>query len=123
MAKTKKVKKSVSSGVMCVKASANNIIVTITKVNGDVLAISSAGACGFKGSKKSTPYAAQVVAQKACTVVKGFGMTEIRIKLKGPGPGRDAAAKTAANFFKVTSISDVTGVPHGGCRGENERRV
>lgn len=121
----KKAKVVVSSGKAYVQASFNNTLVYITDLDGNTLSWATAGGMGFKGSRKSTPYAAQQAATKAGQAAKdNFSMRTIDIFIKGPGPGREAAARALSNCFdKVTSIYDVTGIPHNGCRAEKERRV
>ena len=129
MAKTsararKRVKKNVVDGIAHVYASFNNTIVTITDMQGNTLSWASAGGSGFRGSRKSTPFAAQVAAERACQVVKEFGMKNVDVKVKGPGPGRDSAIRAMhAAGFKINSISDVTPIPHNGCRPPKKRRV
>ncbi len=129
MAKTasrtrKKVKKNVSDGVTHVHASFNNTIITITDRQGNTLAWATSGGCGFRGSRKSTPYAAQVAAEKAGTVVKEMGMKNMEVWVKGPGPGRESAVRALnAQGFKITNIQDVTPIPHNGCRPPKRRRV
>jgi len=120
----KKVKKNVVDGIAHVHASFNNTIITISDRQGNTLAWASAGGSGFKGSRKSTPYAAQIAAEKAGLVVKEFGMKNIDVMVKGPGPGRDSAVRALNTAgFKVNSISDVTPIPHNGCRPPKKRRV
>lgn len=121
----KKAKVTVSSGKAYVQASFNNTLVYITDLEGNTLSWATAGGMGFKGSRKSTPYAAQQAATKAAQIAKDtFSMRSVDIFIKGPGPGREAAARALSNCFdKVTSIYDVTGIPHNGCRAEKERRV
>lgn len=120
----KKVKKNVVDGIAHVHASFNNTIVTITDMQGNALAWASAGASGFKGSRKSTPFAAQVAAERAGEKVKEFGMKNIEVRVRGPGPGRDSAVRALhSGGFKVSSISDVTPIPHNGCRPAKKRRV
>lgn len=120
----KKVKKNVVDGVAHIHASFNNTIITITDRQGNTLAWASAGGSGFKGSRKSTPFAAQVAAEKASNVVKEFGMKNMDVMVKGPGPGRDSAVRALNNAgFKINSISDVTPIPHNGCRPPKKRRV
>jgi len=120
----KKVKKNVVDGIAHVHASFNNTIVTITDLQGNALAWASAGASGFKGSRKSTPFAAQVAAERAGEKVKEYGMKNIEVRVRGPGPGRDSAVRALhAAGFKVSSISDVTPIPHNGCRPPKKRRV
>ena len=120
----KKVKKSVSDGITHVHASFNNTIVTITDRQGNTLAWATSGGCGFRGSRKSTPFAAQVAAEKAGNVVKEMGMKTMEVWVKGPGPGRESAVRSLnALGFKITNISDVTPIPHNGCRPPKRRRV
>lgn len=120
----KRVKKNVVDGVAHIHASFNNTIVTITDMQGNTLAWASAGGSGFRGSRKSTPFAAQVAAEKASEKVKEFGMKNVEVLVKGPGPGRDSAVRALhVAGFKVSSISDVTPIPHNGCRPPKKRRV
>ncbi len=125
MAKTKKkIKKHVQSGIAHVRATFNNTIVTITDVAGNVIAWSSAGARGFKGSRKSTPFAAQLAAQDAAKKAQDNGMRQLGVEVKGPGAGREAAIRALqASGLKVTMIKDVTPIPHNGCRPPKRRRV
>ncbi|MCC6302705.1 MAG: 30S ribosomal protein S11 [Gammaproteobacteria bacterium] len=120
----KRVKKNVVDGVAHVHASFNNTIVTITDMQGNTLAWVSAGASGFKGSRKSTPFAAQVAAERAGEKVKEFGLKNLEVQVKGPGPGRDSAVRALHSAgFKISNISDVTPIPHNGCRPPKKRRV
>ncbi len=120
----KKVKKNVVDGVAHVHASFNNTIITITDRQGNALAWATAGGSGFRGSRKSTPFAAQVAADRAGQTVKEYGMKNLEVRVKGPGPGRDSAVRALNNAgFKVMSISDVTPIPHNGCRPPKKRRV
>lgn len=121
----KKQRRAVPAGQMHVQASFNNTIVTFTDKKGAVLCASSAGACGFRGSKKGTAYAAQVAAEKAAEMVQSLhGMKAVDVFVKGVGLGRDAAVRAVNNFnMQVESITDVTGVPHGGTRPPRQRRV
>ena len=120
----KKIKKNVSDGITHIHASFNNTIVTITDRQGNTLAWATSGGCGFRGSRKSTPFAAQVAAEKAGTVVKEMGMKTMEVWVKGPGPGRESAVRSLnALGFKITNISDVTPIPHNGCRPPKRRRV
>lgn len=129
MAKTstkvrKKVKKNVVEGIAHIHASFNNTIVTITDRQGNTLAWSSSGAQGFKGSRKSTPYAAQIAAETVGKSAVECGVKNLEVRIKGPGPGRESAVRALnAAGFKITSISDVTPVPHNGCRPPKKRRV
>lgn len=123
--KKKKAKRSVAAGQLHVQASFNNTIVTLTDAQGGALAASSAGACGFRGSKKGTAYAAQVAAEKAGTAAKQtYGLSKVDAYVKGVGLGRDAAIRAMQTVgINVESITDVTGVPHGGVRPKKARRV
>ncbi|MBX6334442.1 30S ribosomal protein S11 [Candidatus Saccharibacteria bacterium] len=125
VAKKKKLKRSVPTGQVHILATFNNTIVTFTDPKGAVLVTSSAGACGFRGSKKGTAYAAQVATEKAGTVAKQqHGMAKVAVFVKGAGLGRDAAIRTLQNLnMQVESIADVTGIPHGGVRPRKARRV
>lgn len=122
--KKKKVKRSVPFGHVHVSATFNNTIVTITDQKGGLLTSSSAGACGFRGSKKGTAYAAQVAAEKAVEMAKQqFGLTKANVFIKGVGLGRDAAVRALqSGNVSVDMIQDVTGIPHGGCRPKKTRR-
>ncbi|KPK08377.1 MAG: 30S ribosomal protein S11 [Betaproteobacteria bacterium SG8_39] len=120
----KKVKKNVSEGIAHVQASFNNTIVTITDRQGNALAWATSGNAGFKGSRKSTPFAAQVAAERAGRVAQEYGVKNIEVRVKGPGPGRDSAVRALnAIGLKISSIADVTPVPHNGCRPPKRRRV
>ena len=120
----KKVKKNVSEGVAHVHASFNNTIITITDRQGNVLAWATSGNAGFKGSRKSTPFAAQVAAERAGRAAQDCGVKNIEVRIKGPGPGRESAVRSLnALGLKIASISDVTPVPHNGCRAPKRRRV
>ncbi|MDR3419186.1 MAG: 30S ribosomal protein S11 [Nevskia sp.] len=124
-AKTRKrAKKNVSDAVAHVHASFNNTIVVITDRQGNALSWSTAGACGFKGSRKSTPFAAQVAAERAAQAAAEHGVKNLEVRIKGPGPGRESAVRSLnAAGFKVTNITDVTPIPHNGCRPSKRRRV
>ena len=116
--------KNIHSGVAHIQASFNNTIVSITDLNGAVIGWSSAGKVGFKGSRKSTAYAAQLVAQDACKQAMGHGLKEVEVRVKGPGPGRESAVTALqANGLKVLSIEDHTPIPFNGCRSPKKRRV
>lgn len=116
--------KNVHTGIAHVQASFNNTIVTITDPRGAVIGWSSAGKCGFKGSRKSTAYAAQMVAQDACRQAMGHGLREVEVRVKGPGAGRESAVRAIqAVGLEITIIKDVTPVPHNGCRPPKQRRV
>jgi len=120
----KKVKKDISDGVAHISASFNNTIVTITDRKGNTLAWATAGASGFRGSRKSTPFAAQVAAEKAGNIVKEYGVKNLDVKITGPGPGREAAVRSLNNLgFKIVNIVDDTPIPHNGCRPPKRRRV
>ncbi|QHU89431.1 30S ribosomal protein S11 [Candidatus Saccharibacteria bacterium oral taxon 955] len=121
----KKQRRSVPTGQLHVQATFNNTIVTFADTKGNVLSASSAGACGFRGSKKGTAYAAQVAAEKAAEAAKtGYGLSTVDVFVKGVGLGRDAAIRALSNFdMTVNSIKDVTGVPHGGVRPRKARRA
>jgi small subunit ribosomal protein S11 len=127
MAKTpihKKVKKDISDGIAHIHASFNNTIIMITDRQGNALAWATAGGSGFRGSRKSTPFAAQVAAEKAGEKVKEFGMKNLEVEVKGPGPGRESAVRALNNAgFQITNITDVTPIPHNGCRPPKRRRV
>lgn len=117
-------RKNITSGVVHVNATFNNTIVTITDVQGNVISWSSAGAQGFKGSRKSTPYAAQVTAEDAARKAQEHGLQSVDVLVKGPGSGRESALRSLqAVGFTVSSIQDVTPIPHNGCRPPKRRRV
>ena len=116
--------KNVHTGIAHILATFNNTIVTITDLNGSVIGWSSAGKVGFKGSRKSTAYAAQMVAQDACRQAMGHGLKEVEVRVKGPGAGRESAVRALqAIGLDITVIRDVTPVPHNGCRPPKQRRV
>lgn len=120
----KKVKKSVVDAIAHVHASFNNTIVTITDRQGNALSWATAGSAGFKGSRKSTPFAAQVAAEHAGKAALEYGVKNLEVRIKGPGPGRESSVRALnALGFKITSISDVTPLPHNGCRPPKKRRV
>jgi small subunit ribosomal protein S11 len=120
----KKTKRTVTDGVAHIYATFNNTIITITDRQGNALAWATAGGSGFRGSRKSTPFAAQVAAEKAGTRAKDFGMKNLDVMVKGPGPGRDSAVRSLNNVgFKILNITDVTPIPHNGCRPPKRRRV
>ena len=120
----KKDKKNISVGVVHISATFNNTIITITDLQGNTLAWSSAGKCGFKGARKSTPYAAQVCAEQVGNAVKEYGLKTVGVEVKGPGGGRESALRSLQSLgFLVTFIKDVTPVPHNGCRAPKRRRV
>ena len=120
----KKVKKNVVDGIAHIHASFNNTIVMITDRQGNALAWATAGGSGFRGSRKSTPFAAQVAAERVGDMVKEFGLKNLEVEVKGPGPGRESAVRALNNAgFKITNITDVTPIPHNGCRPPKKRRV
>lgn len=120
----KRVKKNVVDGVAHIHASFNNTIVTITDRQGNTLSWATAGGSGFRGSRKSTPFAAQVAAERAGNTAKEFGVKNLEVEINGPGPGRESAVRSLnSNGFRVTNITDVTPIPHNGCRPPKKRRV
>ncbi len=120
----KKIKKSVADGIVHIHASFNNTIVMITDRQGNALGWATAGGSGFRGSRKSTAFAAQVAAERAGEIVKEYGVKNLDVEVKGPGPGRESAIRALNNSgFKITSIKDVTPIPHNGCRPPKKRRV
>ena len=120
----KKTKRAVIDAVAHVHASFNNTIITITDRQGNTLSWATSGGCGFRGSRKSTPFAAQVAAEKAGTAAKDFGVKNVEVRIKGPGPGRESAVRALnAVGFRITQIEDVTPIPHNGCRPPKRRRV
>ncbi len=120
----KRVKKNVVDGVAHIHASFNNTIITITDRQGNALAWATSGGSGFRGSRKSTPFAAQVAAERVGNAVKDFGVKNLEVNVKGPGPGRESAVRALnAAGFKITNIMDVTPIPHNGCRPPKKRRV
>jgi len=122
--KVKKVKKNITSGIAFVQATFNNTIISITDDSGNVIAWSSAGSKGFKGSRKSTPYAAQIAADAAATKAQEHGLKTLVVKLKGPGSGRETALRALqSRGFKILSIKDVTPMAHNGSRPPKKRRV
>ena len=120
----KKEKKNIAHGIACVQATFNNTIVTITDMTGNVVASASAGSVGFKGSRKSTPFAAQKAADSAAQKAMSHGMKEVKVYIKGPGAGREAAIRALqAAGMEISTIKDVTPIPHNGCRASKRRRV
>ncbi len=120
----KKIRKNISTGVAHIQSTFNNTIVTITDENGNTLAWSSSGVHGFKGSRKSTPFAAKIVAEDAGKKAMEYGMKSMGVYIKGPGPGRESALRALhALGFNISLIKDVTPVPHNGCRAPKKRRV
>ena len=125
VAKTRKrVKKNVVDGIAHIHASFNNTIITITDRQGNALGWATSGGSGFRGSRKSTPFAAQVAAERVGNVVKEFGVKNLEVNVKGPGPGRESAVRALnAACFKIMSILDMTPIPHNGCRPQKRRRI
>jgi len=120
----KKVKKNVSDGIAHVHASFNNTIITITDRQGNALSWATSGGAGFKGSRKSTPFAAQVAAETAGRVAMEYGIKTLEVRIKGPGPGRESSVRALnALGIKISSIADITPVPHNGCRPPKRRRI
>jgi small subunit ribosomal protein S11 len=120
----KKVKKNIAEGIAHVHASFNNTIITITDRQGNALSWATSGGQGFKGSRRSTPFAAQVAAEVAGKSAQESGVKNLEVRIKGPGPGRESAVRALnAAGFKITSITDVTPVPHNGCRPPKKRRI
>jgi small subunit ribosomal protein S11 len=120
----KKVKKNVAEGIAHIHASFNNTIITITDRQGNALSWATTGSAGFKGSRKSTPFAAQIAAERAGKQAQECGVKNLEVRIKGPGPGRESAMRALnAVGFKITSIADVTPVPHNGCRAPKRRRI
>ena len=120
----KKVKKNVAEGIAHIHASFNNTIITITDRQGNALSWATSGGAGFKGSRKSTPFAAQVAAEKAGRVAVECGVKNLEVRIKGPGPGRESSVRALASLgIRINSISDVTPVPHNGCRPQKRRRI
>ncbi len=120
----RKTRRSVSQGIAHIKATFNNTLVTITDSNGDVITRASAGTVGFKGTRKSTPFAAQRAVEQAAHAAKRFGLQEVEVRVKGPGSGRDAAITALqSSGLRIHSIEDVTPLPHNGCRARKRRRV
>ena len=120
----KKVTKTITDGIAHIHASFNNTIVMVTDRQGNALAWATAGGSGFRGSRKSTPFAAQVAAENMTDRLKEYGLQNLEVKIKGPGPGRESAVRAFNNAgFKITNITDVTPIPHNGCRPPKKRRV
>jgi len=120
----KKVKKNIADGIAHVHASFNNTIVTITDRQGNALSWATSGGQGFKGSRKSTPFAAQVAAEVAGRAAQECGIKNLAVEIKGPGPGRESSVRALASLgIRINSISDVTPVPHNGCRPQKRRRI
>ena len=120
----KKIKRVVSDGIVHVHASFNNTIVTFTDRQGNALCWATSGGSGFRGSRKSTPYAAQIATEKASVVAKEYGMKSVAVFIHGPGPGRESTIRELiSQEFKIVEITDVTGIPHNGCKAPKKRRV
>lgn len=120
----KRVKKNVSTGIVHIRSTFNNTLVSITDVNGNVIAWASAGVRGFRGSRKSTPFAAQLAADEASKRAQEHGLNTVQIRISGPGAGRESALRgIQSSGLRVTSIKDVTPIPHNGCRPPKRRRV
>jgi small subunit ribosomal protein S11 len=120
----KKIRRNVARGIAFVKATFNNTMITITDVNGETLCWQSAGTVGFKGTRKSTPFAAQRAGESVASAARKFGVTEIEVRVKGPGSGRESAISgLQAGGLRIQSIEDVTPLPHNGCRPARKRRV
>src|SRR5512145_1020795 len=120
----KKIKKNVSEGIAHIHASFNNTIVTITDRQGNALSWATSGGAGFKGSRKSTPFAAQIAAEAAGKAAQECGVKNLEVRIKGPGPGRESAVRALnALGMKITSITDITPIPHNGCRPPKRRRI
>lgn len=122
--RSRRVRRNVARGIVHIKATFNNTLVSITDANGDALCTASGGTIGFKGSRKSTPFAAQRAAQTAAERARKMGLNEVEVRVKGPGSGRESAiAALQAAGLKIISIEDVTPIPHNGCRPRKKRRV
>ena len=120
----KKIKRVVTDGIAHVHASFNNTIVTITDRQGNALSWATSGGAGFRGSRKSTPFAAQVAAEKAGKTALDYGVKTLEVRIKGPGPGRESSVRALnALGIKITAITDVTPIPHNGCRPPKKRRI
>ena len=122
--KRKKVKKHIVDGIAHIHATFNNTIVTITDRQGNAVSWATAGGCGFRGSRKSTPFAAQVAAERAGKAAQEVGMKNLEVRVRGPGPGRESAVRSLNSAgFRISNIEDVTPIPHNGCRPPKRRRV
>lgn len=120
----KKIKRTVVDGIAHVHASFNNTIITLTDRQGNALAWATAGGAGFRGSRKSTPFAAQVAATNAGKIAKDYGLKNLEVHIKGPGPGRESSVRALHGLgYRITNIIDVTPIPHNGCRPSKKRRV
>ena len=122
--KSKRVRRNVARGIVHIRATFNNTLISITDTNGDAMCMSSGGSIGFKGSRKSTPFAAQRAARTAADKARKMGLTEVEVRVNGPGSGRESAITALqAAGLKILSIEDVTPIPHNGCRPRKKRRV
>ncbi|AKC59791.1 30S ribosomal protein S11 [Blochmannia endosymbiont of Polyrhachis (Hedomyrma) turneri] len=120
----KRVKKQILDGIAYIHASFNNTIVTITDRHGNTLAWATSGGSGFRGSRKSTPFAAQVAAEKCAELAQEYGIKNLEVMIKGPGPGRESTVRALNSAgFRITNITDITPIPHNGCRPAKKRRV
>ncbi|WHL24895.1 MAG: 30S ribosomal protein S11 [Candidatus Blochmannia vicinus] len=120
----RRLKKQILDGVAHIHASFNNTIITISDKQGNTLGWTTAGGSGFRGSRKSTPFAAQIAAERCAEIVQEYGVKNLEVMVKGPGPGRESAVRALnASGFNITSITDVTPIPHNGCRPSKKRRV
>lgn len=120
----KKIKQVITDGIVHVHASFNNTIITFSDRQGNVISWATAGGSGFRGARKSTPFAAQVAAERAGTVAKEYGMRSVAVLVKGPGPGRESSIRAITGLdIKIVEITDVTGIPHNGCKPPKKRRV
>jgi len=123
-ARKKRIRRTVPRGIAYIQATFNNTIITITDMNGEVLCWSSAGSAGFKGARKSTPFAAQRAAEQAANAAQKYGLNELEVKVKGPGSGRESAISALQQAgLRIQSIEDITPLPHNGCRPPKRRRV
>ena len=122
--KRKQIRKNIARAIVNIKASFNNTMISVTDLNGEVLCWDSAGTCGFKGARKSTPFAAQRAAESVANKAKKFGIRDVEVRVKGPGSGRESAVTgLQAAGLRVQSIEDITPLPHNGCRAAKRRRV
>ncbi|PWG62124.1 30S ribosomal protein S11 [Sediminicurvatus halobius] len=120
----KRARRTVVDGIAHINATFNNTIITITDRQGNALAWASSGGSGFRGSRKSTPFAAQVASERASEAAKDYGLKNLEVRVKGPGPGRESAVRALNNAgYRITNIEDVTPIPHNGCRPPKKRRV